>query len=33
MIRNLEHKDFEVWLKLAKEVEHLFGPMTDSEDF
>jgi ribosomal protein S18 acetylase RimI-like enzyme len=33
MIRLLTHYDIAAWLKLAKEVEHLFGPMTDSEDF
>jgi len=33
MIRLLTHYDLAAWLKLAKEVEHLFGPMTDSEDF
>jgi ribosomal protein S18 acetylase RimI-like enzyme len=28
-----EHKDFEDLLELAKEVEHLFGPMSNEESF
>lgn len=33
MIRLLEDNDYDSWIDLAKEVEPLFGPMTDSEEF
>ncbi len=33
MITLLEINDYDAWLKLAEEVEPLFGPMVDSKDF
>lgn len=33
MIRNLDNNDLNNWLKLAEEVEYLYGPMTESEEF
>ncbi|HOW10601.1 MAG TPA: GNAT family N-acetyltransferase [Bacteroidales bacterium] len=33
MIRLLDLQDYDVWIELAKEVEPLFGPMTDSKEF
>ena len=33
MIRNLNKYEYTEWLKLAAEVEDLFGPMVDSEEF
>jgi len=33
MIRLLNLQDFDTWIGLAEEVEPLFGPMTDSEEF
>lgn len=33
MIRSLKQQDYDTWIKLAGEVEHLFGPMVDSNEF
>lgn len=33
MIRLLKDNDYEAWLELAKEVEHLFGPMVNLKEF
>lgn len=33
MIRAMKLEDIPAWLELAREVEPLFGPMADSEDF
>ncbi len=33
MVRVLAQNDYEAWIELAREVEPLFGPMTDSEEF
>ena len=33
MIRLLNEQDYDMWLELAEEVEHLFGPMVHSQDF
>lgn len=33
MIRLLRPQDFDTWIGLAEEVEPLFGPMKDSEEF
>jgi len=33
MIRLLDLHDYDTWIELAKEVEPLFGPMTDSKEF
>ncbi len=33
MIRPVKLEDIPAWLELAREVEPLFGPMADSEDF
>jgi len=32
-VRQALPRDFQAWLVLAREVEHLFGPMADQEDF
>ncbi len=33
MIRQLNEKDYSIWLEMAEEVEHLFGPMVQNKDF
>lgn len=33
MIRLLENNDYQAWLELAKEVEPLFGPLVNSQEF
>ncbi|MFA8299071.1 MAG: GNAT family N-acetyltransferase [Hyphomicrobiales bacterium] len=33
MIRKLNLEDYKAWIELAKEVEPLFGPMTEIEEF
>lgn len=33
MIRFVKPNEYDNWIELAKEVEHLFGPMTTSEEF
>ncbi len=33
MIRLLSEQDYSTWIELAKEVEPLFGPMSDSREF
>jgi GNAT superfamily N-acetyltransferase len=33
MVRSLEIADYDTWVALGREVEHLFGPMADSEEF
>ena len=33
MLRLLKQTDYDRWIELAKEVEFLFGPMTDSKEF
>lgn len=33
MIRLLEKNDYQTWLELAKEVEPLFGPLINSQEF
>lgn len=33
MVKLLKIHDYDAWIDLAKEVEHLFGPMVDSGEF
>lgn len=33
MLRFAEEKDIDLWISIAKEVEHLFGPMTEETSF
>ncbi|MGE0092388.1 MAG: hypothetical protein AB7S40_07520 [Bacteroidales bacterium] len=33
MVKLLTIQDYDAWIDLAKEVEHLFGPMVDSGEF